>query len=70
MEAGNARLQQAEKEHEKVLNKIRSDAADDFNSKAQDLGYAVANYSMDLDAAAKKLEVTINATQRGLDTIA
>merc|ERR1719240_1350995 len=67
--AGNARLQEAEQEHEKVLKKIRSDAADDFQSKAQDLGAAAAAYAADLDAAAKKLETAINSTQKGLDTI-
>jgi len=67
--AGNARLQQAEQEHEKVLKKIRSDAADDFASKAQDLGAAAAAYAADLDAAAKKMGTAINATQKGLDQI-
>merc|ERR1719380_61351 len=65
--AGKARLQ--EHEHEKVLKKIRSDAADDFSAKAQDLGAAAAQYAKDLDDAAKKLEVAINSTQKGLDTI-
>merc|ERR1719158_1050962 len=67
--AGNARLQEAEQAHEKVLKKIRSDAADDFDAKAQDLGTAAAQYTKDLDNAAKKLEEAINATQKGLDTI-
>merc|ERR1719172_549079 len=67
--AGNARLQEAEHEHEKVLKKIRSDAADDFAAKAQDLGAAAATYSKELDDATKKLEIAINATQKGLDTI-
>jgi len=66
---GNERLQEAEQEHEKVLKKIRTDAADDFASKAQDLGAAAAAYTADLDAATKKLETAINATQKGLDAI-
>lgn len=67
--AGNARLQEAEQAHEKVLKKIRSDAADDFSAKAQDLGAAAAAYTKDLDEISHKLEVAINSTQKGLDTI-
>lgn len=67
--AGNARLKQAEEEHEKVLKKIRSDAADDFESRASDLGAAVAQYKKDLDEAQKKLQTTVDETQKGLDQI-
>jgi len=67
--AGNARLKQAEEEHEKVLTKIRKDAADDFTNRASDLGAAVAQYKTDLEAAQKKLQTEMDETQKGLDKI-
>jgi len=67
--AGNARLNEAEQEHEKVLTGIRSNATDDMSNRAEVLGNALSQFAADRKTAQENFNATINATQKGLDLI-
>jgi len=70
LSAGNAKLKEAEEEHEKVLTGIRNDASADMSNRAEELGNALSQYAADRKTAQENFNSTINATQKGLDLIA
>jgi len=67
--AGNARLKEAEQEHEKVLTGVRNDASTDMSNRAEELGNALSQFAADRKTAQDNFNATINATQKGLALI-
>jgi len=67
--AGNAKLKEAEQEHEQVLTGVRNDASTDMANRAEELGNALSQYAADRKTAQENFNATINATQKGLDLI-
>lgn len=70
LSAGNAKLAQAEQEHEAVLTGVRNDASTDMFNRSEELGNALSQFAADRKTAQEKFNLTINATQKGLDLIA
>jgi len=67
--AGNARLHEAEQEHEKVLTGIRDEASTDMSNRAEEIGNALSQFAADRKTAQENFNVSINETQKGLELI-
>jgi len=67
--AGNAKLKEAEQEHEKVLTGIRNEASTDMSNRAEEIGNALSQFAADRKTAQENFNVTINETQKGLELI-
>eukprot|EP00746_Dinoflagellata_sp_MGD_P001371 gnl/MRDRNA2_/MRDRNA2_102572_c0_seq1.p1 gnl/MRDRNA2_/MRDRNA2_102572_c0~~gnl/MRDRNA2_/MRDRNA2_102572_c0_seq1.p1 ORF type:complete len:341 (-),score=131.64 gnl/MRDRNA2_/MRDRNA2_102572_c0_seq1:16-1038(-) len=67
--AGNARLKEAEQEHEKVLTGVRDEASTDLSNRAEEIGNALSQFQADRKTAQDNFNSTINATQKGLALI-
>lgn len=67
--AGNARLKEAEQEHEKVLTGVRDEASTDLSNRAEEIGNALSQFQADRKTAQDNFNATINATQKGLALI-